>query len=644
MASDSKNIEEVLYEAYEFHTRPKEKLTVSEWATRYRWFAHGQSFKSQYGNARYNIDDAPFQREPQDELTNPKIFAHVWKMASRIAKTVMMGNGFGYFSEYDPTTQLFMYPTQEDADQRSRDEFQPIIDVSPMLRGKYIDVRGGSGDNTISFKKFTGGSVAFVGSNAPSKLRARTARVIWCDEANGYRPSSGKEGDPMLLAFNRAKNYPEPVRVVASTDTIKNHSRIEEWFEKSDKRFWFVPCVKCGVWQFQTWKQYRWPGDERWKCQWVCDSCQYGHNDRERRESILAGEYRPTAPETNVRGYFLPGYYSIFPSPKAFHGKMHEMAEEAHNAKHSQNPSETIRVWVNTFLCEGYQEETDITPDWRALFDRRENYSRDKLPNEISMITFGTDFQADRIEVVFWGHGKEEQKWRIEKHVLNGDPRMPEMYGRLEALLLEPFKRVDGAQLKVRAGGFDTGYYACIRQLYEWIRPRQRFNWFAFKGASQLDADPVAKARLSRVTRVTLLLVGTHKIKSLIYNRANISNPGPGYIHFSYDMKEEDFAQLFSEESRSVFKEGRQFKEFSLPSTGRSRNEELDCAVLAHAALYARGHVNYDFEEKHNLATIGINMDEVAQKKKEARMAIRKRNLQRPTLMRGLRANLMRGM
>ncbi len=596
-------------------TAEKPQLTVTEWANQYRWFAHGQSWKSQYGDAPYDILDAPFQQAPQDALTDSTIFVHAWKMASRIAKTVMMGNGFGYFSEHDPSTQLFMYPTQEDADLRSREEFQPLIDASPKLRGLYEDAVAEGGDDTISFKKFLGGSVAFVGSNAPSKLRARTARVIWCDEANGYRPSSGKEGDPVLLAFNRAKNYENAVRVVASTDTIKGHSRIDEWYEKSDKQQWHVQCFKCGAWQVITWKQYIWPKGQRHNTRLHCEMCDYPHNDDERREIILAGEYRATAPFLGVRGYFLPGYYSVFPSPSAFSGKMHEMAEEAYNAKHSQNPAETVRVFVNTFLCEGYQEESDVPPEVKPLLDRREDFARTSVPKGVRVVTAGLDFQADRIEVVFWGHGEQEEKWRIEKVVLFGDPRMPEIYGRVESLLMQPFKRIDGVTLKVKAAGFDTGYAACIKALYAWIRPRQRFNWFAFKGASKIDADLVSISKTSRVTRVTLILVGTNRIKALIYNRSNVTVPGANFYHFPRSMEEKDFAQLFAEESKSVFIAGNQYKEFCLPSVGSQRNEELDCAVLAHAALYARGVTNYEFEERQNLATVAEKAKELAERK-----------------------------
>jgi phage terminase large subunit GpA-like protein len=624
-----------IYEGIAVATRQRERISVSEWANRNRYFRHGQSFKSQDADARYSTDDAPFQREPQDELTNPEVQTHVWMMASRIAKTVMLGNAFGYFAEHDPATQLFMYPTQEDADLRSREEFQPVIDASPVLRGTFADVKGGSGDNTIAFKKFVGGSAAFIGSNAPSKLRARTARAVFADEADAYRPSSGKEGDPLALLFNRAKNYQRPVRVIASTPTIKNHSRIEDWYLKSDQRKWFCKCQKCGEWQTLKWARFKWPPDDRSACRYHCEVCDYAHNDRERERMIRGGEWRPTAPFTGIRGYWLPGYYNIFPAAQAYKGKMHEMVEAFFAASHSHDKRQTMLVLTNTFFCESFQEESDITPEWKPLFDRREDYGRETLPKEIVVVTFGTDFQSDRIEVVFWGHGRDEEKWRIEKHVLHGDPRMPEIYQRLEGLLLRTFKREDGAILRAKAGGFDTGYAACIRRLYEWIRPRQRFNWFAFKGSSQVDADMVRRAARSKVDRVTLLMVGVNRIKALIYNRAVLTNAGPNYLHFSEEMQPEDFEQLFAEQSRSVIKAGVQYKQFELPPG--QQNEELDCAVLAHAAFYARGMPNYDFEERLNLATIPIPGGE--QKKKQVARSVRDDPFDR----RGDRGGLGRG-
>jgi phage terminase large subunit GpA-like protein len=175
-----------------------------------------------------------------------------------------------------------------------------------------------------------------------------------------------------------------------------------------------------------------------------------------------------------------------------------------------------------------------------------------------------------------------------------------------------------------------------MRTLYVFLRPRLRWGWFAFKGASSIEAEVVSRGVKSKVLSVTLLLVGTHKIKALIYNRANITTPGPGYIHFPMSMKEEDFAQLFRQESRSVFKAGVEYKKFDLPAVGSRRDEELDCAVLAHAALYARGFVNWDFEERQNQLTV-VDSDESKRHAVQLQKRERVRQVRTSSLMRGLR-------
>lgn len=314
------------------------------------------------------------QKEPQDDLTDSSILVHVWLWASRMGKTRMWINAVGFFIDQEPTGMMAMYPTQDDADSEAKERLQPVIDATPALTGKVSEAKGGSGENTIRLKKFRGGFLAYVGSNSPSKLRRRAARVLFADEIDGYKSSSGKEGGPIGLLFNRAKNFRRPVKILSSTPTIRNHSAIEEWFFRSDQRKWFVSCKGCGEFQTLKWSQFKWPGNDRTKTRYHCELCDYAHNDVEREKIIRKGEWRATAAFTGVRGYFLPGFYSVFPSADAVKGKMHEFAEEVHTANHSSNKREDLRRLSNTFFCESFQEEQDVKTHWSAIFGRREEY------------------------------------------------------------------------------------------------------------------------------------------------------------------------------------------------------------------------------------------------------------------------------
>lgn len=368
------NSAEVWYECLTISLREPPRMTVSEWANRNAYFAQSESFKSADAPARYSTEDCPMQTEPQDELTNPRVQVHVWLWASRMGKTRMWLNAAGFFIDHEPSGMMAMYPTKEDAESESKEKLQPAIDASPALRGKVSEAKGGSGDNTVTLKKFRGGYLAYVGSNSPSKLRRRAARVLFADEVDGYKASSGKEGDPLRLLFNRAKNFRRPVRILSSTPTIQGHSAIANWYEQSDQRQWFCPCVKCGEFQTLKWAQFKWPGDDRAKIRYHCEVCRHAHTEPERERMIRKGEWRATAPFSGVRGYFLPGFYSIFPAADSMGGKMHEFAEEVHSAAHSQNKRESVRVLSNTFFAQSYIEERDVKPRWQEMFDRREEY------------------------------------------------------------------------------------------------------------------------------------------------------------------------------------------------------------------------------------------------------------------------------
>lgn len=601
------------------------RLSISSHANRFAWFAQNESYKSTEAPARFSTLDCPMQIEPMDEITNPEVQVHCWMWASRMGKTRMWINAVGYFIDHDPATQMAMYPTQQDADSEAKERLQPMLDATPALQGKVSEAKAGSGNNTIRLKKFRGGFIAYVGSNAPSKLRRRAARILFADEIDSYAESSGREGDPLSLLFVRSKNYQRPVRIISSTPTIKNHSAIEKWYQRSDQRQWFCPCLKCGQFQTLKWSQFKWPADERHKTKYHCEVCGYAHNEAQRDRMIRRGQWRATAPFVGVRGYFLPGFYSIFPHAESFKGKMHEFAEEVFTAKHSSNRAQTVRVMVNTFFAESYEEEQNVKQEWRTLYDRREDYFVDgKIPLGVKLVTAGVDFQIDRAEIEFIGWGDNEESWGLGNVAIFGDFRMPASYPQLDSQMTRIFEREDGARLPVVASGWDTGYSAAQRALYTYLRPRFGRRFYAMKGASVKWAPAFVKGR--REERITLFLIGTNRLKSFIYNRATIATVGPGYMHFPKDealgYNEEWFKQVLAEDSHSEFAAGLQMTIFEMPTTppedGTSHNEALDKRVYAQAALYIRGPVNWELEEKRCLATIPVLPDDNdAPKKRE---------------------------
>ncbi len=172
--------------------------------------------------------------------------------------------------------------------------------------------------------------------------------------------------------------------------------------------------------------------------------------------------------------------------------------------------------------------------------------------------------------------------------------------------------REDGAKLKLSGGCVDTGFALALRQTYAFVRTRQGQGWRAVKGSSIIDCPMVARARASKVDQVFLLMIGTNRIKSVIYDRALLAAPADGgetpagYMHFPSTYSDEWFRQLLCEDSFPVFKRGVMFREFKVPQgAGKSkRNEALDMRVYAMASLINQGFPNWDEAEKRNLDTI----------------------------------------
>ena len=96
---------------------------------------------------------------------------------------------------------------------------------------------------------------------------------------------------------------------------------------------------------------------------------------------------------------------------------------------------------------------------------------------------------------------------------------------------------------------------------------------------------------------VRLWYVGTDTAKDLLYGRLMVTQPGPGYVHFSKDLPATFYPGLTAE-SRVPVRTARGI-DYRWVNTKRSRNEPLDCTVYAifctHAlGLHTRTHREWD--------------------------------------------------
>jgi len=565
--------------------RPKPRLTVSEHADKFRYVPSGPE------PGKWRTSRVEYLREIMDAVTDPDVHVIVLESASQVAKSEFLLNTLFYFIDQDPCDMLMVQPTLTDARDFSRTRIAASIAVTPVIREIFGDDFGKSrnSSDTLFSKEYQGRRFSLVGSNSVSGLSSKPIRVVLCDEIGRFEPT--KEGDAIELAMTRMTNFYNWLLILTSSPGTKGICRIDEWYEKSDKRVPYVPCEDCGKEILLEWKNVVWDKDDEGNhlpetARYACQECGILLNDAEINRMVAKGRWKATAPFKGIAGF---GKLNAIYSPWK---KLSALVEDFIRMK---DDNETLKVFVNTRLGEAWEEEKEEL-DTDAIFERRESYDL-LIPFDAAVLTAGIDIQDDRIEVLVEAWGKDERNWSIEHVVLVGDPSIPYrdleqgqifentppgVWNKLDIFLQKKYDHESGEQLKIACTAIDTGYKT--DEVYAFVKPREHRGICAIKGGNK-RGQPIIPIKPTRKNKggVNLYNIGVFEAKNVVMSRLRIRNPErPGYMHFPDRFSIEFFQQLTAEKKVKKKKRGVTVPEWVKI---RARNEAFDLKVYNLAAL-----------------------------------------------------------
>ena len=631
--------------------RPPAKLSLSEWADKNAVLSAESSAEA---GPWHTI---PYQKGIMDAFTDPKI-TEIWvKKSARVGWTKILNHVVGYHIDQDPCSIMLVQPTIEDAEGHSKEELAPMFRDTPCLQGKVADAKAKDGTNTILQKLYPGGTLGLVGANSPRGFRRVSRRLCLFDEIDGYPPSAGTEGDQIKLGIKRTEYYWNRKIAGGSTPTDEATSRIERIFQTTDQRYYEVPCTQCGHMDRLVFRENRernegkqvghfmkWPNGEPEKAYFVCslNGCVIEHSKK--RWMVENGHWRATAKSSDARrvGFHIWAAYSY--SPNASWG---QLASEFIEAKADR---ETLKTFINTVLGEVFEDEYTAKLGAEGLQGRAEFYETDVVPARACILTAGIDVQDNRLEATIYAWAPGEESWVLSHNVVFGDPAKAEIWKQIDNIIMKPFRREDGKELTLAAAAIDTGGHF-THEVYQYARERKRGGVIPVKGQSQPN-----KPAIGQPTRVDLNIrgqklkggaevypMGSDTIKAVIYGRLKMTAPGPGYYHFPMGLDEEFYRQLTAER-RVVKYNKRGFNVFEWVKKSGARNEVLDCAVMAYAALqwlytrYRRATIFAQFEEKLNGKPVVEEPETVAAKAlEEPQNDLENKNRQRQAVRTNIR-------
>lgn len=550
---------------------PPPLLTVADWANEYLFLSPEDSAEA----GKYRTDRAPYQREMLEVVSDPNIKEVVYCTSSQIGKTLLSKCIIGYHIHQDPGPIIVMQPTVKIAETFSKDRLSPMVRDTPVLKSLIADPKSRSSGNTIDHKTFPGGHITMIGANAPSDLASRPIRIVFADEVDRYPTSAGSEGDPLFLARQRSVNFWNRKFIMASTPTNEGASRIWREFERSDMRYYYLPCPHCGEFHTLKWQQIIWDEGDPSSARAACPACGAMYENADKLKMLGQGEWRAHRENPRVAGFHISALYSPW---QTFSDVVQEFLDK-------KGHSETLKTFVNLQLGECWEDRSGEKVDHAALIARKESWDANAVPDDIALITAGVDVQDDRLEVTVIGWTGAEQARVIDHLQLWGAPGEPQLWTELDTLLLSQYHTQDGRILRIRATCIDSGGHHTQRA-YEFCRSRASRKVMPIKGRSgnhPIWPTRVSKTKLSQ--GVNLYLVGVDTAKDQIRSALSVSHPDrPRYVAFSSDLADSYFVQLTSEKRVTSYNKAGVATRTWKKGPG-VRNEALDCFVYAMAAL-----------------------------------------------------------
>lgn len=514
-------------------------------------------------------------------VTDPYVRKITVMGPTQLLKTELINNVVGYFIDQDPAPMIVLQPTLKMAQSWSRDRLDKMLRDTPKLAGRVKEKRAKDSDNTILHKSFPGGHVTIVGSNSPSDLASRPVRIVLCDEVDKYPTSAGKEGDPIKLIEERSDTFWNALSIRVCSPTIQGRSRIEAEYELSDKRVYCGACPHCGTLDELKWENVKW--DEAAPEQtaaYVCAQCDKPWSEADRLSAIKKGQYVAQAPFTGHAGFKVNKLASPWQPVGVLVRKFYECGKDP----------EKLKTFTNTQLAETWVEKGEV-PEFMRLYERREQYPLNQVPEAVMFLTAGSDVQKDHLKVEIVGWGRDRQSWSIDYRTIMGDTATDVPWLELDKILNETWITPDGRELKLRMLNVDSGFNT--QHVYNWVRKHPADRVRAIKGSDSLQmvfASPKdiditrGGQKLKRVSKVWP--VGVSVMKSELYSWLNLDAAGddgqylPGYCHYP-QYNEEFFKSLCSEQLMKKLVNGRTVYRWVKI---HERNEALDCRCYARAA------------------------------------------------------------
>jgi phage terminase large subunit GpA-like protein len=569
--------------------RPRERLTVSQWADRHRILTAKQAGET----GRWRTTRNPMLREIMDALSISSPVREVTVMkSSQVGVTEASVNWIGYIIEHAHYPAMVLMPTLESRDTWKAQKLNPLLTDTTCIRDILGALKSRDAANSKDMIDYPGGILFLAGGNSPSSYAQKSVRFLMMDDLDRFPSEIGDEGDPVELGRTRVKAFMRYKFLKASTPTLKGASLIEREYEAGDMRRFHVECPHCGERLVLRWSNVR--ADAQNTAAWyLCEHNGCVIEEHHKPKMLEGGIWIAEHPDRkHHRSYHISAIYAPIGLGPSWLDLM------IHFKRVHKDPQQ-LKTFINSNLGESWEDQTDkLKP--HDLAKRASEYAPSIIPPGCLAITMGIDTQDKWIEYtrLGWGCSPETntpKHWIIDQGQIQGDTASAQVWDELQAEIHKPMLNSYGIAMRIHAAAIDSRGHRTAQVMDFVMRTTLRVRVYSVQGSTSRIGRAIAqsgsypnKNRTGKVIKHGYCVwnVGTEHCKDFIY--ANLAADGERseaerVFHFPQGLEDTYYHGLLSEtydpeKKRYVQRLGALYK----------RNEPLDTLVYAWAIGHHR--------------------------------------------------------
>lgn len=424
-------------------------VSVSEFAEQHRYLPAGTTSMPGY----YSFDVSPYIREIVDcmSISSPVRKLSVMKGVQIGMSVGLLENTILYCIGHVKTAPVMSLIADEAMAKLRIEQY-----VMPMLAASGFDnlIQSNEGEKgtrktgkTQSKISFSGGGFLLpFGANSAAKLSSFSIQYLLIDEPDRFKPTLKGQGDPVELAIDRTAGYAQSRKIcLLSTPTIEGASKINEHYQRGDKRQYLVPCKHCGFEQKLEWNKFNKETGELYgllfnhengvlvkgSVRYICSNCGGAHKNADKRKMLINGRWEATATPAveNERSYHISGLYSPV-GMKSWNDVVNDWFNCWDVVSGKVKDVGKLQIFYNNNLGIPFRAENDKLKFETVSEHRRKEYRLGEIPNhlalracddEILLITCAVDVQKTYLSVGVFGWTSKQIPFVIDYQEFEGD-------------------------------------------------------------------------------------------------------------------------------------------------------------------------------------------------------------------------------